>query len=659
MVQVTESMDMLKHQLLRCHRVKNILLQQNNQFKAAICQVPVGVMISNGTDNTVLMVNPEFEQMVGLPKNQLIGKHFTREFSQRGGKIFYPGQNEAQSDSFSKHFLSRKHIIAKDFELILQKPGGNKICVSMSSSPVLGEEKEVIAIISVLNDVTAKKKEENSNRHAKKRLEIEVEKKTKDLKTMNSQLETIFNASSESLWVCDGKGSVISINHATEELLGIHASDVVGKDINDLVKEGFMDQSVTGKVLESGCQTSIIQNALKTKKQLLVTGSPVFDDAGQISMVIVNERDLTRLNQLQEELQQVKKETNRFKQELEELHLQELKTQEIIAYSREMQDILMICRKLANMDISNILILGESGTGKGLLAKYIHNSNKSQKGPIVQINCAALPESLLEAELFGYEKGAFTGARDQGKIGLFEMAQCGTLFLDEIGDLPLALQAKLLHCLEEKEIMHLGGLKPIKINCTVIAATNVDLVSRVQNRTFRKDLYFRLNTFPINIPPLRERPEDILELVLFFLDKYNEKYNSDRKISSAELKKIQTYSFPGNVRELKNFIKKMIVLTDTNILSSPVGEAGIYSLISTKLENASQYKGKSLKQALAEFEKNILSNALGECGTTRSLAEFLSMSQSQVVRKLSEHDLSHRLKRKKVPVSLTKSASHI
>jgi PAS domain S-box-containing protein len=464
---------------------------------------------------------------------------------------------------------------------------------------------------------------------------------------MNRKLAAIFNASSESLWVCDGTGVVESVNRATEELLGIKTTDVVGKKIDDLVKEGLMDQSVTGRVLETGKQVTIIQNTLKTKKQLLVTGSPVFDDDGKISMVIVNERDLTRLNQLQEELQLVRKETSRFKEELKELHNKEVASQELIAHSREMRDILMICRKLANMSISNILILGESGTGKSLLAKYIHSCNTHLKGPFVKINCAALPDSLLEAELFGYEKGAFTGASDQGKIGLFEMAQNGTLFLDEIGELPIALQAKLLHCLEEKEIMHLGGLKPIKINCTVIAATNVDLVSRVQKGTFRKDLYFRLSSFPITIPPLRKRPEDILELSLFYLDKYNKKYDSTRRLTTEELQEIQKYSFPGNVRELKNILKKMIVLSDTNIISSMGDMPRRHSQASDDLESLVPFEGNSLKQTLAAFEKSILLSALANHSTTRALANYLDISQSQVVRKLANYNLSHLLKGKK------------
>ncbi|MFV0436088.1 MAG: sigma 54-interacting transcriptional regulator [Desulfopila sp.] len=642
-----DSNAILQRQLEQLEKHNDDLRLQNDQFRSVIHQVPIGVMITSGTDNAILLVNPEFEQMIGLSSAQLVGEHFARTFTQHGGQIFYPGQKQTRIENFSEHFISKKYLIAKDFELILQKPGGEKIFMRMSSSPVLGPDDNVLVIISVFNDVTQRKKEEELARDANEFLEKEVEKQTRKLRDANRKLETIFNASSESLWVCDGTGVVVSINRATEQLLGVKAMDIVGKNINDLVEEGLMDTSVTGVVLETGKQASIIQNTLKTRKQLLVTGSPVFDDDGNISMVIVNERDLTRLNQLKEELQLVKSETSRFKEAFEELHNKEMASKEIIAQSQEMNDILMICRKLAKLNISNILLLGESGTGKSLLAKYIHSCNSNLTGPFVKINCAALPDSLLEAELFGYERGAFTGASEQGKIGLFEMAENGTLFLDEIGELPIALQAKLLHCLEEKEIMHLGGLRSVKINCNVIAATNVDLVDQVQKKIFREDLYFRLNSFSITIPPLRQRPEDILELSLFFQERYNLKFNSNLRLSARELQDIQKYSFPGNVRELRNIIKKMIVLGDTGSIFSLREMPGSHIHADSEVVNLSPFKGQGLKHALVEFEKTLLLEALSIHRTTRTLADYLGVSQSQIARKLADYKLSHLLKHNK------------
>lgn len=482
-------------------------------------------------------------------------------------------------------------------------------------------------------------------------LEKKIEIKDAQLKEMGSILDAIYNASSESIWVCDGSGTVLSVNKATEELLEVPVSEIIGMNTATLVREGLMDQSVTNKVLKCRKQVSIIQNVPRINKQLLVTGTPVFDDDGKVSMVIVNERDLTQLTRLKEKLEEAIKESSRYKEELTQLNLKELEEQDIIAQSQEMQNVLTTCQKLALIDVSSILILGESGTGKGLIARYLHRSNQRLTGPFVKINCAAVPENLLEAELFGYEKGAFTGAGEKGKIGLFEMAQNGTLFLDEIGELPLPLQAKLLHCLEENEIMHIGGLEPIKINCNVITATNVELAESASKGEFRKDLYYRLNTFPITIPPLRNRPEDILSLSLFFLEKFNNEYNLSRTISAAEIKKLQSYSFPGNVRELKNCLKRSIIMAERDKLSSIVDHetpgAKSYREISQSSNTQhrlEQSAGSGFNEIVSSLEKQILTEALVNYSTTRSLATHLKMTPSQAYRKLVKYQLTHLLK---------------
>lgn len=481
-----------------------------------------------------------------------------------------------------------------------------------------------------------------------------IEEKESEVREIGEMLEAIYNSSSESIWVCDGAGTVLHVNKATEGLLGVQVSDLVGMTIDSLVDEGLMDQSVTKQVLETRQQVSIIQNVPKIGKQLLVTGTPVFDENDSISMVIVNERDLTQLNDLKEELLEAKLESNRFKEELTHLSLADLESHDIIAQSQEMQNVLTTCHKLASLDVSSVLVLGESGTGKGLIAKYMHQNNPRLTGPFVKINCAAVPENLLEAELFGYEKGAFTGAAEKGKIGLFEMAQGGTLFLDEIGELPLQLQAKLLHCLEEREIMHLGALEPVSINCNVIAATNLNLAENVANGLFRKDLFYRLNTFPVTLPPLRNRPEDILGLSMYFLEKFNKEYGLSRKIPVEEIRRLQNYHFPGNVRELKNNFKRSMIMTDKDDLHWIIdyGEIVTVGQNGKDLSNIVQkYPGKvseiGFNEIISSFEKKILTEALKECNSTRSLAAYLDMTPSQAYRKLTKHNLTHLLKKRK------------
>jgi len=463
-------------------------------------------------------------------------------------------------------------------------------------------------------------------------------KKLESYRCLNRQLETIFKASSDGIWVCNGKGKVIDINEASEKLNGIQAEHIIGRNISELVNHGMFDRSVTLEVLETKRQVSLVQHIKKTNKILLVTGTPAFDESENIFLVVVNERDMTQLNAMQEQLEQSRMVTEKIKNKLAELSVLELKDQEIVAENKNMRQVRHLALKLAHLGASDILILGESGTGKGLLAKFIHkNSNRSKK-PFIQINCAALPESLLEAELFGYEKGAFTGARQEGKAGLFELAHEGTLFLDEIGDLPNSLQAKLLKYLDDHEIMRLGGLKSREIDCTIIAATNRDLETLVRQKRFRQDLFYRLNAFTIRIPPLRERPEDIFELVNYYLTKYGNTYRLNRRISPEALKMLQTYPFPGNVRELKNILKKAVVMSENQCVDESIRQslsvgANIYSAASIDKRRG------GLTDQVMRMEKEILQNAMMRCKSTREIALHLKISQSTIVRKLKKYQL--------------------
>jgi len=471
-------------------------------------------------------------------------------------------------------------------------------------------------------------------------------RKLESYKHLNRQLNAIFQSSSDGIWVCDGEARVINVNEASERLNGIKANDVIGRKVEEILAEGWFDRSVTLEVLETKRQVSIIQDLKRTGKILLVTGTPVFDETGKISMVVVNERDMTQLNAIREELEQSRLVTEKYQEELVELSLLELKKQEIIANSGSMRQVLRIALKLAHLEASNILILGESGTGKGLLAKFIHKNSRRENKAFVQINCAALPENLLEAELFGYERGAFTGAREQGKIGLFELAHGGTLFLDEIGDLPFSVQAKLLKYLDDQEIMRIGSLKPRKIDCTVIAATNRDLEDLTRRRQFRQDLFYRLNTFTIRIPPLRERPEDIFEFVNHYLRSFSRAYHLKRRLSPAVLKLLQSYPFPGNVRELKNILKTAVLMGEKEVVDDFVVSSLGLSLPPppppAPTVKGGGKSGGTLSDGLWAVEREMLEKALSRFKTTRELARHLGISQPTVVRKLKKYELSPR-----------------
>ena len=307
-----------------------------------------------------------------------------------------------------------------------------------------------------------------------------------------------------------------------------------------------------------------------------------------------------------------------------------------------MRQILQMSLKLSHLGASNILILGESGTGKGLLAKLIHKNSKRRKMAFVEINCAALPEHLLEAELFGYEKGAFSGAGARGKIGLFELAHGGTLFLDEIGDMPLTLQVKLLKYLDNQEIRRVGGTESIKISCSTIAATNQNLQNLVKQKLFREDLYYRLNSFTLELPPLRKRSEDISGLIRHYLAEFNAKYNCNKTIGPHGIRHLQGYNFPGNIRELKNILENGVVLSDTShiddFIQASINEESPVRHFDPSQADASE-ENLNLSERLAETEKRCLQLASKQYSTTRKIAQVLGISQPSVVRKLKKHNI--------------------
>ena len=457
---------------------------------------------------------------------------------------------------------------------------------------------------------------------------------------LNRQLETIFKASSDGIWVSDETGTVINVNDASRELNGIEKEEVIGRSIKSLLEAGLFDRSVTLEVLETKRQVSVMQYIRKTGRHLLSTGTPVFDERGNISLVVVNERDMTQLNAIQEQLEQNHAVTEKIREELAELSLLELKKEEIVAESDKMRQVLRAALKLANMGASNILIQGESGVGKGLLAKFIHKNSHRSRKPLIQINCAALPESLLEAELFGYERGAFTGARESGKAGLFELAHEGTLFLDEIGELPHTLQAKLLKYLDDREVMRLGSVTSKKIDCTIIAATNKDLAAEVESRRFRRDLYYRLNTFTILIPPLRERPEDIFELVNAYLGKYNRAYRTDKRLMPEGLETLQAHHFAGNVRELKGLIKRAVVMCEDRCIDDFLARSIAAGRSVPRAAATGADTDRPLATAIENLEREMLREAIRRCRTTRQVARSLKISQTSVVRKIKKYGLS-------------------
>ena len=308
--------------------------------------------------------------------------------------------------------------------------------------------------------------------------------------------------------------------------------------------------------------------------------------------------------------------------------------------SNSMMDVLRNSSKISKTDIT-ALILGETGVGKEGIAKYIHYNSKRKDNAFITINCGAIPENLIESELFGYEPGAFTGANKGGKIGLFQLADGGTIFLDEVGELPLTTQVKLLRVLQEKQIEKVGGVESISVDIRIIAATNKDLKKLIDMKLFREDLYYRLSVFPIVIPPLRERKEDIKLLIDYFTNEINEKYNTKCNFSENALECLYNYEWPGNVRELKNIVERQIIMNESNIIYKRNLDQEIKN---TKIEqdymlsmNNYSIKGYSLKEIIDKIEIEIIEDALERYGNVRTAAKALQIDPSTLIRKKQKY----------------------
>ena len=469
---------------------------------------------------------------------------------------------------------------------------------------------------------------------------------------LSRELEAIIDNSPDGIVVYDGDGRVKTMNKVAAIYDGVRAENVIGMHYSKMIEIGILDRSVVPMILKTKKKFSALIEVKKTDKTVLVNGVPVFDDNGKISLIILCFHDMTQLNNIQERLEESRTVAEKCKDELAELGLKELVGKEVVVKNTAMRQVYQVAIKLAKMEVSNILILGESGTGKGLMTRFMHKSSKRAQKPFVQINCAAVPESLLEAELFGYEKGAFTGADDRGKAGLFELAHGGTLFLDEIGDMPLLIQAKLLKYLDDHQVTRLGSVKSKVIDCIVIAATNCNLEELVAEKKFREDLYYRLNAFPIQIPPLRERPEDVFELAQFYLKKYNTEYKRKRKITAKGIQALQNHPFRGNVRELINIIKKAVVLSEQQKIDSIIIESlpasgkkvkigTVLSLQNTGRRSTTKKNGKkSLNDEVLLLEEQIIKDTMQHCQNLREIASELSISEPTAWRKMKKHGLS-------------------
>ena len=379
------------------------------------------------------------------------------------------------------------------------------------------------------------------------------------------KLHAIFEDSQDGFFITDGEGRILMVNKAYEEMSGIKSEEILGGHVREL--EGkLISYSASLITIQSGKPMTIEQTFYRTGRKAYISSTPIFDDDGKIVMIVSNTRDFQMIEDLRRELTQKNEQVQEYEERIKAMAQQNINQSQLLVNDPRMYETIYKASKVADKD-TTVLIQGETGTGKEMLANFIHQNSLRKDKILLCLNCGAISKDLIETELFGYVGGAFTGGLPKGKPGYFEIADGGTLFLDEIGELPFNVQMKLLRTLQEKEIIRVGAGKPKKVDVRVIAATNRDLMQMVERNEFRADLYYRLNVVNIEIPPLRERRQDIVPLANLFLKRFNDKFKTNKSLSAYSYKMLEDYDWPGNVRELKNTIEKMVILSDEDIIS--------------------------------------------------------------------------------------------
>lgn len=439
------------------------------------------------------------------------------------------------------------------------------------------------------------------------------------------RLEAIVNCSHDGIYITDGQANTLWVNPAYLSISGLRQEDVVGRNMWDLERSGIISQSGTLLAIAQR-QAVTLEQTFRTGKRALITSTPDFAPDGQIVMVVTNVRDMTEFYDLQEKYRQT---AERYRSELE-LARRQFTGSDLIAADPNTLAVLSQVDRVAALD-TTVLLTGETGVGKEKFAHYIYKNSARRQERFLPVNCGAIPPALMESELFGYEQGAFTGAGRHGKMGAFELADKGTIFLDEIGELPLDMQVKLLRVLQERQIQRVGGTRPIPVDIRVIAATNRDLSEMVRSKTFREDLFYRLNVVPITIPPLRERPGDILPFLRCFLDELNRKYGFHKQFSTSALQAMERYPWPGNVRELKNVIERVVILSDSNLILA--SDLPFSTREAAPAQAGDLSKPVDLRYETAKFEYEYIQKAYEKYGNVRSAAASLGMDSSTFVRK--------------------------
>lgn len=553
-------------------------------------------MIGVNPKGIITFFNQSAARMTKFSIKEAIGKHYTDVINDKGiARVIETRKPETNQEST---LATGKQIV-------------------ISRIPMLDENSQLIGALAIFKDISDV---------------VALAEEITNLKEIKIMLEAIIQSSDDAISVVDEKGRGIVVNPAYTRITGLAPEKIIGQPATADISEG---ESMHFKVIETKKPIRGVNMRLGPhKREVIVNVAPIIVEEelkGSVGVI----HDVTEMRKLANELSQAKK----IIRTLESKYVFD----DIIGDSDEMT-LAIEQAKLAAKTPVTVFLRGESGTGKELFAHAIHSESNRQYEKFIRVNCAAIAENLLESELFGYEDGAFTGAKKGGKRGLFEEANGGSIFLDEIGELSLNTQAKLLRVLQEQEIVRVGGTKPIPVDVRIIAATNVNMEKALHNHTFREDLYYRLNRMPIYIPSLRNRIEDIPKLVESLLLKLNREYGRNiTKVTKSVLKKLQAYHWPGNVRELENIIGRAMIfmpITETQLDEQYLNIASDEQLISKKVSDSSAFKG-TLEEQISHFEKNVITQALEKCNHNKTkTAKMLNISIRNLYYKLEKYDLA-------------------
>lgn len=466
----------------------------------------------------------------------------------------------------------------------------------------------------------------------------------KKVKNIYEIFKLIAECSYDGIYVTDGEANTIFVNKSYETITGIPRSKLIGSNMEKLVKEGYFNESASLKAIAAKKEVTISQT-LKTGKAIFVTSTPIFNEKKEIIYVMTNVRDMEELQRLETELSLTKKLAEKYRKEIENIKKYTIYNENFITNNFKMQRVLNLINDAAKFN-TPILLQGETGTGKTYLARMIHELSPRSEEDFFEINCSSLPEGLVESELFGYERGAFTGALSSGKKGIFELANNSTLFLDEISELTLETQAKLLKVLETGKVLRIGGEKYIDVNIRLVSATNANLLDLVKSGKFRKDLFYRINVIQVEIPAIRNKKEDIEPLLAKFLNYYNSKYGLEKIFSKDVYEILINYSWPGNIREIKNLVEQMIIVSKENEIEYQNLPEHMLVNIVDKIETRDiekfckccmeEYAKMPLKEATEKFQKEIIEQLLEKGNTRAKISKLLKVNPSTITRKMTK-----------------------